>query len=153
MSPVTLARRCALTILLATSLPSFAGVVVSDPWVRGTVPAQRQTAAYMRISSDREVRLAGASSPVAGSALVHEMRMDGDVMRMRPVDSLRIPAGGTVVLDERGLHLMLQELRRPLQPGERVELELRFVDTAGKAELVRISAPVRPLGAASGGTH
>jgi copper(I)-binding protein len=144
--------RAFLSLLAAAafSTAARADVVVTGAWVRGTVAGQQQTAAYMSISSDRDVHLSHAASPVAGSSQVHAMKMNGETMTMRPVASLAIPAGRRVELDETGYHLMLMGLKRPLLDADRVALELQFVDDGtGAIQVVRIDAPVRPLGSAA----
>ncbi|HKY03230.1 MAG TPA: copper chaperone PCu(A)C, partial [Burkholderiales bacterium] len=61
----------------------FAQITVSEPWVRATVPAQKVTGGFMELKSDRPTALVGATSPMAGVVEIHEMRMDGDMARMR----------------------------------------------------------------------
>jgi copper(I)-binding protein len=86
-------------------------------------------------------RLLGGATPVASQVEVHEMSMDGGVMRMRPVSGgLVIPAGGTVALKPGGYHIMLIGLKTPLTAGTMVPLTLRFE----KAGLVKLQVPVRP---------
>jgi len=102
----------------------------------------------MSIASDHDVRLTHAISPMAASGQVHEMKTDNEMMTMRPVAGLPIPAGRRVELDEMGYHLMPVGLKRRLIVGERVPIELRFVDAKGAVQVVKIDAPVRELGAA-----
>lgn len=124
-----------------------AQVTVLDPWVRGTVEGQTSTAAYMNLRSDADVRLVSVTSPVATRCTVHEMTMSGNVMRMRSLESLPIPAGRAVALEEQHDHLMLEGLQRPLKEGETIHITLTFVDAAGRKQVVEVQAPVRPLGA------
>lgn len=121
-----------------------ADLEVKDPWVRGTVPAQKATGAFMQLSSKGGVRLTGASSPVAGAVEIHEMAMEGTTMRMRPVASLDVPAGSPVELKPGSYHIMLMDLRQALSAGDQVPLTLR-VETGGKAESVELKAEVRAL--------
>ena len=104
----------------------------------------------MNLTSDRATRLTQVSTPVAAKATLHEMRMQNDVMSMRAVQSIEIPSGGHVTLDEKGLHVMLEGLRQPLKEGDHVPLELRFVDEKGATTTIHVEAPVRGLGASSG---
>lgn len=122
-------------------------VEVSEAWVRGAVPQQRATGAFMRLRAGAPLRLVGASSPVAGRAEVHEMRMEGDLMRMRQIDSLPIPAGETVQLRPGGYHIMLLELKRQPGAGERIPLRLEFEDAERRRFGVEVQAQVRALGA------
>ena len=84
----------------ASSLPAAASepVKVTGGWVRSTVPGQKGSGAFMKITATEGVRLTGVSSPVAGVAEVHEMKMDGDVMKMRAVPVIELPAGRTLEL-------------------------------------------------------
>jgi hypothetical protein len=145
-------------IVLAVSIGccrvAIAEVTVLDPWVRGTVEGQTSTAAYMTLRSDTGARLVSATSPVAARCSVHEMKMDGNLMRMRMLDFLPVPPGGATDLKEGGSHLMLEGLTRPLKEGDTVRLALTFVDAAGKRQAVDVQAPVVPLGASrSGAPH
>ncbi len=95
------------------------------------------------------VRLVAAESPAANLVEIHEMQMNGDVMQMRPVEGgVDLPAGGVVVLEQGGLHIMLMDLVEPLVPGQAIPLTLRFVilDDAGEPTdeevAVELAAPV-----------
>ncbi|MDB5966736.1 MAG: hypothetical protein JWQ72_3236, partial [Polaromonas sp.] len=101
-------------------------VQVSGAWVRATVPGQKGSGAFMNITAKEATRLVGVSSPVAGVAEVHEMKMDGDVMKMRPVASLDLPAGKTVALQSGGYHVMLMDLKQTLARDSQVPLTLKF---------------------------
>ena len=94
-----------IAILIAATVlagAAHAQVTVTDPWVRTTVAQQTTSAAYMTITSLKGGKLVDASSPVAASAEVHEMKMDGDLMKMRSVDALPLPAGKPVELKPTG---------------------------------------------------
>lgn len=137
--------RSALLVLTAAALPAVAADLdVKDAWVRGTVPAQKATGAFMQLSSKSGAALTGAASPAAGVVEVHEMAMDGGTMRMRPVSRLDVPAGKTVDLKPGGYHIMLMELKQPLEAGQKVPITLQ-VESGGKAEQVDIQAEVRSL--------
>ena len=86
------------SLVLSTSLASAqpAAVKVDGAWARATVQGQQGTGAFMNITAAQGTRLVGVSTPVAGVAEVHEMKMDGDVMKMRAVPALELPAGKTV---------------------------------------------------------
>ena len=137
-----------IVIACALAAPSaLAQVAVTDPWVRGTVSAQKATGAFMQLKSTADVSLVGVASPVAGVAEVHEMKMDGGVMRMAAVPKLDLPAGAVVTLGPGTYHVMLMDLKQPLKEGERVPVTLTFADKAGKRFTVDVQAPVRALGA------
>jgi hypothetical protein len=138
-----------LLIAAATAQAQSAAVSVQDPWVRGTVAQQKASGAFMTITSPVAGRLVSASSPVAGVTEIHEMTMDGQVMRMRAVDGLDLPAGRAVQLKPGGYHVMLMELKQPLKAGETVPITLVIERAGGAKESVRVDAPVRPLAASA----
>ena len=123
----------------------LAQVAVIDPWVRGTVSSQKATGAFMQLKSAGDATLVGVSSPVAGVVEIHEMKMDGGVMRMSAVRELALPAGKAVDLKPGGYHVMLMDLKQPVKEGESVPLTLTFRDKAGKTSAVEVRAPVKSL--------
>jgi copper(I)-binding protein len=131
--------------------PGVAAVDVRDPWVRFAVKGQSGTGAFMTLTAPSGARLTGASTPVAGRAEIHEMKMEGDVMRMRPVaGGIELPPRQPVELKSGGYHLMLTELKKPLVAGETVPLTLEFVDRAGRTGVARLDVPVRAAAAGEG---
>jgi periplasmic copper chaperone A len=139
-------RRCALPLFflaLATGAHA-ADLEVKDAWVRGTVPAQKATGAFMRLDSKTGVAVTGAASPVAGVVEIHEMTMDSNTMRMRPLPRLEVPAGKAVELKPGSYHLMLMELKQSLQAGQKVPITLQ-VEAGGKTEKLEVQAEVRSL--------
>jgi periplasmic copper chaperone A len=135
-------------LMLLAALPAFAQVTVSEAWVRGTVAAQKATGAFMTLTSAQDSRLVGASSPAAGVVEVHEMKMVGDVMRMRQIDALALPSGQPVRLSPGGYHLMMMQLKQPLTDGEKIALTLEFEDAHKVRSKVVVDAVVKPLNAA-----
>ena len=129
-----------LTASLATAQP--AAVKVEGAWARASVQGQQGAGAFMNITAAQDMRLVGASSPVAGAAEVHEMRMDGDVMKMRAVPALELPAGKTVQLKPGSYHLMLMGLKAPLLKNSTVPVTLRFKNAAGVDSQLELSVPV-----------
>ncbi|WP_348697642.1 copper chaperone PCu(A)C [Duganella fentianensis] len=134
-----------LNLFLLAALPAMAQVTVSEAWVRGTVAQQKATGAFMTLNAAQDSRLVAASSPVAGMVEVHEMSMSNDVMRMRQLDSLALPAGKPVKLMPGGYHLMLMQLQRPLADGDKVPLTLEIEDAKHVRSKVTVEAVVRPL--------
>ena len=132
----------AAVALLATAAAQ-AQVTVDKPWVRTTVAQQTTTAAYLTITSARGGKLVSASSPVAASVDVHEMKMDGDMMKMRAVDAVPLPAGQPVEFKPNGLHVMLTGLKAPLKAGDVVPIRLVVEDAKGKRETVDVKATAR----------
>jgi periplasmic copper chaperone A len=128
-------RRAALAAALvcAGAAPAAAQVRATDAWARGTAPGQTSSAVYMRLRSTEPAAVVAVESPL-GVAELHEMKMDGDIMRMRLVRRLELPAGRTVELNPGGAHVMLTALKRPLARGDRVPVRLT-VETAGTPAL------------------
>ena len=122
---------------------------VEAAWMRSSVPGQQGTGAFMKITAAQAMQLVGVSTPVAGTAEVHEMKMDGDVMRMRAVSKLDLPAGQTVELKPGGYHVMLMDLKQPLVPGSTVPLTLVLRDGKGVESKLELKVPV--AAAPSGG--
>ena len=132
------------SLLLSVSLVSAqpAAVKVEGAWTRATVQGQKGTGAFMNITAAQGTRLVGVSSPVAGVAEVHEMKMDGDVMKMRAIPGLDLPAGKTVQLKPGSYHLMLMDLKRPLLKDSTVPVTLRFKNAAGVDSQLELLVPV-----------
>lgn len=120
-------------------------VEVKEAWVRGTVPAQKVTGAFMDLTGKTAARLVAVESPVAGKAEIHNMKMESGVMKMFPVDSIDLPAGKTVKLAPGGYHVMLLDLKRELKAGERVPLKLTVEHADKKRETVELAVEVRSL--------
>ncbi|MFP5418581.1 MAG: copper chaperone PCu(A)C [Gammaproteobacteria bacterium] len=130
---------------LAAQAVGAASIGVTGAWARATVPGQSVGGAYMQIRTDADARLIGASSLVASRVEVHEMKMDGDVMRMRELKVLDLPKGKTVSLAPGGLHLMLMNLKKPIAAGDVVPVTL-VVESGGKRQPIEVKAEVRPMG-------
>jgi hypothetical protein len=138
----------AVAIAAALGLASGAALAqttVKDAWVRGTVAQQSATGAFASITSQAGGKLVAASSPVAGVVEIHEMRMDGSVMKMRAVPSLDLPAGKAVDLIPGAYHIMLMDLKQTLKAGDSVPLTLVIEGTSGKRETVEVRAAVKAL--------
>jgi len=150
---LTLAAACGApteTAHDAHSEAPAAGVTVQDAWAAPTPGGVTVSAGYLTIANTgaEADALIGASSPRAGRVEIHEMAMDGDVMRMRPVERLEAPAGGSVALAPGGTHLMFFDVTAPFAEGESVAVTLTF-EHAGE---VAVELPVR-RGAASHESH
>ena len=134
----------ALIVALAlTGTTLYAQTVeVKDAWVRTTVQGQKATGAFMKITAKDGATLVSASTPVAGVTEVHEMKMEGDVMKMRAVPVLDLPAGKTVELKPGGYHVMLLDLKTTLKKDSTVPLTLVFKDAKGTESKVELQLPV-----------
>jgi copper(I)-binding protein len=133
-------------LALAASTFAAADVKVKEPWVRGTVPAQTATGAFMTITSSEEAKLVGAASPAAKTVEIHNSEMHGSVMHMQAVDAVPLPAGKAVQLKPGGFHVMMIGLDKPVKAGDKVPLKLTIEDAKGKRTTVDVTAEVRPLG-------
>lgn len=126
------------------------GIAVQNAWVRPTVGEQDATGAYLTISSQEPLTLVGVATPAAEIAEVHEMKMDGDIMRMRMAERIEIKAGEALELKPGGYHLMLMSLTAPIQTGQEIELSLQFE----KADGSKIEMPVKAVaGQNAAGDH
>ena len=119
-------------------------LVVQDAWVRAT-PGTDMAAAYLTVHnvSAHAVTVTSVDSPVAGHSMIHETRVQGGMSTMRPREQVVVAAGSTVKFEPGGLHVMLHDLKQPLQVGQSVPL---VVILAG-GTTVKASATVRPLSA------
>ncbi|HWT54672.1 MAG TPA: copper chaperone PCu(A)C [Rhodocyclaceae bacterium] len=143
-------NRIALAAFMLVSLQAAAAdVEVKDAWARATVPGQKASGAFMSVTSAKGATLLGASSPVAKTVEIHEMKTEGDVMKMRAVHRIELPAGKTVNLTG-DYHIMFIDLNKELKAGDKVPLTLK-VEQKGKQEKVKVEAEVRALDAAKPG--
>ena len=141
--------RIAASFLLAAGIvlahSAAAQVSVTDAWVRGTVAGQKATGAFMQLKSPTDIALVDAASPAAKIVEIHEMKMEGGMMKMRAVEKLPLPAGKAVELKPGGYHVMLMDLVQPLKEGDAVPLKLTFEDKAGKKQTLEVKAQVKAL--------
>jgi hypothetical protein len=136
---------CIAACALAASA-SWAEVTVTDAWVRGTVAAQKATGAFMKLKSSEDAKLVAAASPAAKIVEVHEMTMKDNVMTMRAVDAVALPAGSTVEFRPGGYHVMLIDLVKPLAKGDSVPVTLTVVGKDGRKATLEVKAEVRAAG-------
>ena len=136
---------CAVLTFLSASL--HAQVTVKDPWVRGTVVGQKATGAFLHITSTEALRLVEAKSGAAKIVEIHEMRMEGDRMMMQAVPGLDLVPGKTLELKPGGYHVMLIDVVKPLNAGDKVPLTLVLEGKDKKRIQVDVSAEVRALNA------
>jgi periplasmic copper chaperone A len=132
-----------LTTLTLAAAPALAQTTATAPWVRATVAGQKATGLFVELKSPTAARLVGGSSPVADAVEVHEMSMDGGVMRMRALPALDLPAGQAVSLKPGSYHVMLMGLKNPLKAGDTVPVTLTIERTGGKTETLQLQAAAR----------
>ena len=122
---------------------------IGHPHARPTNAGQQVGAGYLKLSNQGAAdRLLSATSPAAASVELHSMSMEGDVMKMRQVDAIDLPAGQTVELKPGGYHLMLMGLKTPLKAGDKLPLTLKF-EKAGEV-VVTVNVEHPKTGDASG---
>ena len=126
-------------------------IKIENAYTRATVPGQQVAGGFMKIENKGASvdQLVSASSPVAGEVQLHEMAMDGNVMKMRQVKDIAVPAGGAVELKPGGLHLMFMGIKAPLTTGETVPVKLKFA----KAGELEVKMPVNAMGNAGAMKH
>jgi copper(I)-binding protein len=119
-------------------------IKVENAYTRATVPGQQVAGGFMKIENKGASvdQLISASSPAAGEVQLHEMAMEGNVMKMRQVKDIAVPAGGTVELKPGGYHLMFMSLKGPFAAGETVPVKLKFA----KAGELEVKLPVNSMG-------
>ena len=117
-------------------------VDIDGAWARSSVPGQKVSGAYMTLTARQEgLRLIGASSSFARKLEIHEMRMDGEVMRMKRIPELQLPKDQGVSLAPGAYHLMLLGLKQALPERTLIPIRLQFVDAKGIIRNLSIQVP------------
>ena len=117
------------------------GPRVENAKARASIGPAMNGAAYLTITGGAtDDTLIGAATPAAASASVHESRMDNDMMTMRAVPEMEIPAGKTVSFAPGGYHVMLMGLKQKLVAGESFPLTLRFAHAGPVTVQVQVYA-------------
>jgi len=109
------------------------------------VPGGGTGAVYLRVvnPTDRDDLLEAVATPAAKVAEVHETVKEGSLVRMRAFpEGMPVPARSVVILEPEGKHVMLMALEKILEPGEEIELELRFRE----AGPLLVTVPVIDIG-------
>ena len=138
-------QKTAVMLALLLAFGAQAQTTVKDAWVRGTVAGQKATGLFAQITSAGGGKLVSVASPLAGVVEIHEMAMDGNVMKMRAVPSLELPAGKAVELKPGGYHVMLMELKQELKAGDVVPVTLVVEGADKKRETIEVKASVKAL--------
>lgn len=145
----------ALVLLaLATGSSAFAesvtvgSLTLTDLWTNATPPGAQTANGYLTITNggSEPDRLIAVSTPMARTSEIHQMAMTGDVMAMTSIDSIDIPAGGSVTLTHHSLHLIFIGLRIPATEGRELPVTLVFekagtVDAALKVLAIDAAGP------------
>jgi copper(I)-binding protein len=146
-------RRLALAALFAVlAIPAFAldyrlgAIEIGQPWARATPPTAESGGGFLVITNTGTTpdRLIAVKSPAADKVEIHEMKMDGNIMRMREVEKgIEIPPGATVELKPGGFHVMFMGLKAPFAKDAKVPLTLVFE----KAGSIDVDLMVQAMGA------
>ena len=151
---MTLRRWLIATAIAAFALPAFAhdyklgSLEIGNPWTRATPPSAQSGGGFLTITNKGTTpdRLVAVRSAAANKAEIHEMKMDGNVMRMRELEKgLEIPPGATVELKPGSYHLMFMGLKAPFAKDAKIPATLVFE----KAGSVDVELSVAAMGAAS----
>lgn len=125
-------------------------VSIVDPYVRQAPPNAKATGAFMvlRNAGDKDVAVIKADSSVANVTELHTHINDNGVMRMRQVKEIVVPAKGEVQLKPGGYHVMLIDMKAPLQEGDHVMIDLGFADGSSKQVHAMVNKPTAgmPMG-------
>ena len=126
---------------------------IENPYARATVPAQKVGGAFLKIENKGAAdKLIGASSAVAKEVQLHTMSMEGNVMTMREVKAIDIPANETIKLQPGGFHLMLIDLKGQLKDGDQIPVKLKF-EKSGEIEVQFHVIDIRSAHGESGYHH
>ena len=125
----------------AAAAPGPTALAVTDAYTLAVPPGQPNSAVFLTMTNDstRSRALVAGTSPIAEVVELHTHTHEGDMMRMRPVSRIEVPAQSAVRLQPGGFHVMLIGLKGDLAPGDQVDLTLIFDD----GTRIRVDAPVR----------
>lgn len=131
------------SLLLTFSQLSFAEVEAQGAYARETAPSATTSAVFVKLtnSESADISLVSASASAAGKVELHDMIMDGDMMKMRQVEKIVVPANGTTELKPGGFHVMLFDLTGPLKEGENISVQLNF----SNQQTLSFDAPIKKV--------
>ncbi|GLT19082.1 hypothetical protein GCM10007938_28640 [Vibrio zhanjiangensis] len=134
-------------ILASLALSPFAhaceDIMLSHTYARATPPNAATSAVFSEIinHSDKDRVIVSATTEAAGKVELHDVIKEGDVMKMRQVDQITIPAKSTVELKPGSLHIMLFNLKKPFTEGENIDVTLTFANGEKKV----VTAPIKKV--------
>lgn len=130
---------------LCIAAQASAQTVITDAWVRATVPGQPSTGAFMTVTASTDSKLIGAQSPAAKTVQIHQSSLTNDVMSMKEVAAVELPAGKPVAMDSNSYHVMLIDLVSQVKEGDQVPISLTVEDAAGTKQTLEVQATARAL--------
>lgn len=136
-------KALALAGMLLSSVAQASDVMIHDAYARAMPPSAVNSAVFTTLMNhnDADRTLVSASTPAAGKVELHDVIMEGEVMKMRQVESIQIPAHGSTELKPGSLHIMLFDLAAPLEEGQSITLTLNYAN--GDAQTVEV--PVKKV--------
>lgn len=159
MTLKAIVRAASIALLVGSALAAHAhefklgAISIGHPYARATAVGQTTGGGFLKLdNTGADDTLLAASAPVAARVELHSMRMDGDVMQMRQVDAIALPAGKTVELKPGGWHLMFVGLKAPLKAGDKFPLKLKF-EHAGEIEVTVNVDALTPAAAGAAASH
>jgi len=144
-----IAASLGLMLTASASCAADGGIRIDQAWARATPGGAKTGAIYLTLTNTGNApdTLIAVNTDAADKAELHEMKMQNNIMEMRPIPAITIAPGQSVTLAPNGYHIMLVGLKAPLKEGETVPLTLTF-EHAGKQQAV---ASVTKLGAVRAG--
>lgn len=137
-------KTLALAALLLTPLAQAdMGVMAHDMYARATPPSAVNSAVFVTLmnQSNKDRVVVSASTPAAGKVELHDVIKDGDVMMMRQIPKISVPANSNVMLKPGSLHIMLFDLKHSLEEGQSIDITLTFAN----GEELNVKAPVKKV--------
>ncbi|MDB1125689.1 copper chaperone PCu(A)C [Vibrio algarum] len=133
--------------LLLSSFAFASDVIIDHPYARATPPNAPTSAVFLVLNNSDNVErsIVSASTPAAGKVELHTHVMDGDVMKMRQVDSISIPAQGQTVLKPGGLHIMLFELQQDFKEGGQIDVTVNFANGESQSFTAKIKKVMKGM--------
>jgi copper(I)-binding protein len=138
-----------LLTLASTASLAQTQVEVKDAWVRATVQQQKTTGAFMQLNAKQDARLVEVRAPIASTVEIHQMSMENNIMRMRAISGIDLPAGKSVELKPGGYHIMLINLKQQIKDGDLVPVTLVVEGKDKKRQTIELQVPARPLNSAA----
>lgn len=147
---MTLRSVTGLVVLgLAAAWPAMAepartgAITIEQAWARATTPGAKTGAAYLVIRNDasQPERIVSLAAPVAGQAMTHETKRQGDIHTMTENTAPTVPARGSLTMEPGGLHVMLMDLKSGLKPGQEFPLTVTFERSGAVQVPVKVGGP------------
>lgn len=151
----TILSALAISVLSTTAFAqaSVGDLTFNDPWIRGSVPGQKNGAGYLVIDNkgNEPAALVTVDSNRADRIELHTIVREDGVAKMRQVQEIPVPANGSVTLQPGGYHVMFIGLTQPFKEGESVPLKLNFANGQSAEVTFSVKAPTYMGGGAMQG--